>query len=90
MGSIILLLAVSIPIIMNPDAAMEVVNSINAVITKYFGNWYVWFAFFSLIVAIWFIFGKYGNIKLGDPDTNLSTAHFHGLQCCFAVAWVVP
>ena len=42
LGSIILLLAVSIPIIMNPEAAMEVVNSINAVITKYFGNWYVW------------------------------------------------
>lgn len=83
LGSIILLLAVSIPIIMNPEAAMEVVNSINAVITKYFGNWYVWFAFFALIVAIWFIFGKYGNIKLGDPDTKPEYSTFSWIAMLF-------
>lgn len=70
LGAIILLLAVSIPIIMNPEAAMEVVNSINGVITYYFGNWYVWFAFFTMIGCIALIFTKYGKIKLGDPDTK--------------------
>lgn len=83
LGSIILLLAVSIPIISNPEAAMEVVNSINAVITKYFGNWYVWFAFFTLIVAIWIIFSRYGHIKLGDPDTQPEYSTFSWIAMLF-------
>lgn len=70
LGAVIILALVSIPIIANPEKGMEVVNTINGVITQNFGNWYVWFAFFTLIFCLYIVFSKYGKIKLGSPDTK--------------------
>lgn len=70
LGAIIVLAIISIPIIMFPEPAMEVVNTINDFITVNFGNWYIWFTFFTLFFAVYVCCSKYGKVKLGDPDTK--------------------
>lgn len=70
LGAIIILAVISIPIILFPDEAMVIVEGINNFITTNLGNWYIWFAFFTLIFCGYVVFSKYGKIKMGDPETK--------------------
>ena len=90
-GAIIILLTISIPIIIFPDQSMVIVTNINSVITTNFGNWYVWFAFFTLAFALYIIFTKYGNIRLGDPDSKpeYSTFSWAAMLFCGGIGGTV-
>ncbi len=68
--SFVVLAVISIPTIIFPDQAMNIVNTINTFICYNLGNYYVWFAFATVIFCLYICFSKYGKIKLGDPDTK--------------------
>ena len=91
LGAINVLAIISIPIIMFPEPAMEVVNTINDFITVNFGNWYIWFTFFTLFFAVYVCCSKYGKVKLGDPDTkpDYSTFSWAAMLFCGGIGGTV-
>ena len=90
-STFLVLMAVSIPIIMNPDAAMEVVNTIRNFILYKLGIYYVWFGFFTVIFCLYISFSKYGRIKLGDPETKpeYSTFSWAAMLFCGGIGGTV-
>ena len=90
LGAIIILAVISVPIIIFPEQAMVIIEGINNFITTNLGNWYIWFAFFTLIFGLYVIFSKYGKIKMGTRIPNPSTAPSPGPPCSSAAASAEP
>lgn len=90
-STFLVLAAVSIPIILNPDQAMAVVNTIRDYILYKLGIYYVWFGFFTVIFCLYICFSKYGKIKLGDPDTKpeYSTFSWAAMLFCGGIGGTV-
>lgn len=67
-GALVLLLAVSIPLAVFPEAGKEVVNIANDFMTGNFGVLYLIFGLATFAFLIFVAFSKNGHIKLGDED----------------------
>ncbi len=65
--SIIILLAVIIPVLMNPVKGGEIADLVLWGIMGKFGWMYMVFGFAALLFLAWLAFGPYGNVKLGKP-----------------------
>lgn len=68
--SIIIVLAVSIPIFIWPDATTQIINAANSFVLKYFGSYYMLFAIGVVISLFVMSFTKLGDIVLGGPDAK--------------------
>ena len=68
--SVLLVLAISVPLIVVPEQATAVINAANAFVLKYFGSYYMFFGLLSLAVCAYISFSKYGSIVLGGPDAK--------------------
>ncbi|WP_176448174.1 BCCT family transporter [Lentibacillus sp. CBA3610] len=80
---LIVLLLVLVPIGINPSSAANVVGTILSFITGNFGWIFVMFPFMILIFFAWLVFGKYGQIKLGDPDDKPQFSNFSWFAMIF-------
>lgn len=65
-GAIIILAAISVPLMVFPEQGMVVVTAIKDFIAVNFGNWYIWMTFGTVIVCLYLSFSKYGKMHLGD------------------------
>lgn len=65
----VLLLAVSVPLIVAPQAGATVVQSVFDFITGNFGVVYVWAAVINLVFLAWLAFGRYGRVRLSNDDS---------------------
>lgn len=63
--SILIIIAVCIPLVMFPDGGTKVVGAIFEFITSSLGVFYLWAGLTCLIFLLWLSFGKYGGIVLG-------------------------
>ncbi|HLR03552.1 MAG TPA: BCCT family transporter [Virgibacillus sp.] len=77
------LLALLIPIGLNPAAAEDMVGSILGFITKHFGWIYVIFPLLIIAFFAWLVFGDFGKIKLGDPDDKPEFSNFSWFAMIF-------
>ena len=68
--ALIIVLAVCIPSVINPEAAGTAVNVIMAWTTGAFGWWFLIFGLFCLLGCIWLAFGRYGTVVMGKPGAN--------------------
>jgi BCCT family betaine/carnitine transporter len=66
--TLMVILAVTIPIIIFNESAGAFITSIYDQLTNSFGWVYQWYAILALGFLIWLAFSKYGNIKLSSSD----------------------
>ncbi|MDR1487828.1 MAG: BCCT family transporter [Deltaproteobacteria bacterium] len=83
--SILIILAVAIPLSIDAKLGYEMVTASFGFVTKYFG----WLAMLippaCLIFLLWLSFGPYGNVKLGNPEDKPEYSTFSWvamLFCC--------
>ncbi|HLS09461.1 BCCT family transporter [Lentibacillus sp.] len=69
-GALFLLLAVSVPLAVFPEAGKEIVNMANDFMTGNFGAMYLIFGLAAFAFLIFVAFSKNGHIKLGDKDAE--------------------
>lgn len=80
---IIVLMALLVPIGLNPSEAENVVGDILGFITKNFGWIYVIFPVLIIAFFTWLAFGKFGSIKLGDPGDKPEFSNFSWFAMIF-------
>lgn len=68
--SLIIVLLVSVPLILVPDKATEIINVANTFVLKYFGSYYLAFGIGALAFVLYVSFTKYGSIILGGKDAK--------------------
>ncbi|WP_156291858.1 BCCT family transporter [Oceanobacillus salinisoli] len=69
-GALVIILAVTIPLILFPEAGAEVINLANTFMTTKFGVFYILLGISSLFFLLYVAFSKYGKIKLGGRDVK--------------------
>ncbi|MBY7142416.1 BCCT family transporter [Virgibacillus sp. NKC19-3] len=80
---LVILLLGLVPVGVNPSAAEETVGNILSFITENFGWIFVLFPFLILIFFTWLVFGKFGQIKLGDPEDKPKFSNFSWFSMIF-------
>lgn len=80
---LIVLLALLIPIGLNPVVAADIVGTILNFITKHFGWLYVTFPLLIIVFFAWLVFGDFGKIKLGDPKDKPEFSNFSWFAMIF-------
>lgn len=66
-GTIVVVVAVCLPLILYPEAGLKAVRSNFDFITTHFGVVYIWSAIAGLAFLLWLALGRYGRVLLG-PD----------------------
>lgn len=80
---LIVLLALLIPIGLNPSVAENIVGNVLGFITKHFGWIYVIFPLLIIGFFAWLVFGDFGKIKLGDADDKPEFSNFSWFAMIF-------
>lgn len=83
-GALIILLSVSLPLIIFPEAGANVINIINNYITGKFGVLFLALGLFALIFMLYIAFSKYGKIKLGKRGTEKEFGSFSWAAMLFS------
>jgi len=81
--ALLVILGISIPAAINPEAGGKVVNVIMAWITGKFGWLYLIFGLASFLLLIWLAAGRYGHVKLGGPDDKPEFSKFTWIAMLF-------
>ncbi len=92
--ALIVVLLCAIPLIIVPNETAELAKQAMGFVTSKFGWLYLIFGFFALGFAAWLSFGRYGNVKLGDPGEAPEYSNVHWISMMFTagiggslVAW---
>ncbi|WP_174615067.1 BCCT family transporter [Virgibacillus ihumii] len=83
-GALCLLLLVTIPLIMYPDAGKEFVNMANDFMTGHFGVLYLLTGLAAFAFLIFVAFSKNGQVKLGDAEDEKEFGTFSWAAMLFA------
>lgn len=86
------LLALSLPIILFPEASGAVVSQLNNWVLSYLGAPYMWFGIFCLLFCLYIICSRYGSIHLGEEGEKPEYKTFSWaamLFCCGVGAGVL-
>lgn len=65
--SLLIIIAISIPLAIYPDASMDLLDSTFNQIVNMFQWGYIWYAVILVIAGLYLSFSKYGKVVLGDP-----------------------
>ena len=66
-GTVVVLVAVCLPLTLYPEAGLEAVRSTFEFVATHFGFAYIWSAIAGLAFLLWLALGRYGRVRLG-PD----------------------
>ena len=66
--SVLVIILISIPAVLYPKAAEEVVAAIYQPFAANFGTLYLWITVGLIVLCVYFACSRYGDIKFGDPD----------------------
>ncbi|MCG8617758.1 MAG: BCCT family transporter [Desulfobacterales bacterium] len=85
--SIIVVLALALPLAIFQEDGKAVVNAIFGFMTKYFGWSFLLFGLGCFFFLLWVALGRYGSIKLGDPEDKpeFSFLSWIGMLFCAGV-----
>ena len=85
--AIIVILALALPLAVSQERGKAVVDAIFSFMTKYFGWTFLLFGLFAFFFLMWTAFGRYGDIKFGDPEDKpeFSFMSWLGMLFCAGV-----
>ena len=85
------IILISIPAVLYPKAAEEVVSAIYQPFAANFGTLYLWITVGLIILCVYFACSRYGDIKFGDPDEKpeFSLSSWIAMIFCSGVAGAV-
>ncbi|GIO25945.1 BCCT family transporter [Ornithinibacillus bavariensis] len=83
-GALVVLLAVTLPLIFFPEAGEAAINMANNFLTGKFGVLYLALGLFSLVFLLYVAFSKYGKIKLGKRGTEKEFGSFSWAAMLFS------
>ena len=83
----LLLLAVSVPLLVAPDAGEAAVQRVFDFITGNFGVVYIWAAVINLGFLAWLALGRYGRVRLSNDDSppDFSTFSWASMLFCAGI-----
>ncbi|ASN03951.1 BCCT family transporter [Virgibacillus necropolis] len=83
-GALVLILAVSIPLILFPEAGAKFVTMANDFMTSTFGMLYIIMGLAAFVFLLYVAFSKNGQIKLGNADEEKEFGSFSWAAMLFA------
>jgi len=85
--AVCVMLVACIPLFFFPDASAVALEQAYAWLTNTVGIFYQWAAIAVIIFVAWLAFGKYGHLKLGDPEDQpeYSNYSFVGMMFCAGI-----
>lgn len=81
--ALFIVLGLSIPLAIWPEAGEMAVNAIWSFITSNFGWYFLLFGAFCFVILMWLGFGRYGNVKLGRADDKPAFPTFSWIAMLF-------
>lgn len=86
-ATVIIILFVSIPLALNPEAGAAIVQQSYAFIATNFGWLYLLCGIATLVLLMWLAFGRFGNVRLGKEDDTpeFSTHSWIAMLFCAGV-----
>ncbi len=81
--SFIIILAVAIPLCIDPTMGATMVNKTQAFVTTYFGWAFMWVPIICFIMIFWLTFSHHGDVKLGEPDEQPEFSYFAWISMLF-------
>lgn len=82
-SSLFLLLGVTIPLLIRPEAGGVIVNQIRRFLTDVLGTWYLALGLGAFIFMVYIVFSDFGKIKLGEPDEKPEFGDFAWISMLF-------
>ncbi|WP_417436809.1 BCCT family transporter [Idiomarina abyssalis] len=83
--SLLIVGVVSAYFLTNPEAAIHIAGQIFTLASESFGVPILWYAFGLVIIAAYFIFSKYGHIRMGDEKPEFSTFSYIAMMALAGV-----
>lgn len=83
--SLVIVSIISIFFLTNPDQAIKIAGDIFTLIAYNFGTPILWYAFGLVILAAFFVFSKYGHIRMGDEKPEFSTFSYIAMMALAGV-----
>lgn len=83
-GALIIILAVSIPLMLFPELGAEVINKANTFMTTNLGVFYILLGILALFFLLYVAFSKHGKIKLGGRDVKREFNTFSWVAMLFS------
>jgi len=83
-GALVVLFAVTLPLIFFPEAGAQAINFANDFLTGKFGVLYLSLGIFAFIFLLYVAFSKYGKIKLGKRGTEREFGSFSWAAMLFS------
>ena len=68
--TMLVLVAISIPCSLFPDQSAKIAGTVLSFLTHQLGWLFLWFTAGCFGLLGWLAFGKYGNVRMGGPDTK--------------------
>lgn len=84
--SVISIVAVCCLILINPEKSNVFFDYLFSFVTGQFGIVYLWMGIGSIVLLLWLMFSKYGNIRMGDEKPDFSTVQWFGLMFTAGIA----
>lgn len=81
--SLLIILAVAVPLTLDPSFGQVMVLKTHSFITKYFGWLFMWVPVICLGLILGLVFSRHGDIKLGDPDDKPEFSRFAWISMLF-------
>lgn len=81
--ALLVVIAVCIPMAMNPEGSSAVLNRMMGFMTGPLGWIYLWFGLGSVVFLLWLALGKYGKILLGDTGEKPEFSTFSWMAMLF-------
>ncbi|MCP3959924.1 MAG: BCCT family transporter [bacterium] len=85
--ALICVIAVILPLVAWPAESDVALKRVLSFTTHQFGSLYLWFAAANFALLLWFAFGRYGRVKLGDADDRpeFSTVSWIAMLFCAGI-----
>ena len=83
LSALLIVLLVCIPIMYAPEQSGMQIEALYSVISSNFGLFYQWTVIGIVTFLGWIAFGRYGKIKLGDPDESPEYSTFSWVSMLF-------
>jgi len=78
-----LLVAVCVPLFAFPRRSEQVIQQIYDLVTRYLGIFYLWGGAAAVLFCVWLAAGRFGNVKLGPPDSRPRFSNFSWVSMLF-------
>lgn len=84
-SSLVIVSVISVFFLTNPEKAIKIAGDIFTIIAYNFGTPILWYAFGLVVLAAFFVFSKYGHIRMGNEKPEYSTFSYIAMMALAGV-----